>query len=134
MKRSGNIVRPFGDQARQGSGVAVILAHGAFFADARRAKKHDRVLDFLVAEMRQRLQVFGKDAQAAGVRTLQESLVEVSHRTAAVVDVILNHCEGAWARSSSPMPFSNCLTVFNRSGSFGKAVPARTHSPSPNPA
>ena len=82
--------------------------------------------------MRQRLQIFGKDPQRPRIRAFEKSLVQIGDRTAAVVGVVFDHWDVVGAPSRRSKRFSNCLTVFNNSGSFGKAVMARSHSRASN--
>ena len=69
---------------------------------------------FSPAEMRQRLQIFGEDAQRPRVRAVQETLVQIGHRAAVAVRVL--SCRHFF--SSSSTFFFNSRTVFSNSGSF----------------
>ena len=114
--------------ARQLPRVVIILAQRAMLGNSSGAEEHNGVLDLLVAKMRERLQIFRENPQAPRVRALEEGLVQIGHRAAAVVGGVVDHSEEAGAPSSCASRFSNCLTVFNNSGSFGNAVMARNQS------
>ena len=101
--------------------VAIILAERAVFRDTRRAEKHDGVLNFFVAEMRQRLQILGENAQPARVGAFEKCFVQIGNRAAdchcSVSSIIARFAAAASSRSRR---FSNCLTVFNNLRQFRK--------------
>ena len=54
---------------------------------SRRAKEHDGVLDALAAKARQRLLIFGENAEDATVRPVEKFLVLVGQRRAIVAEM-----------------------------------------------
>src|SRR5579862_5238629 len=58
-----------------------VLPGGAVALEAGRAEEHDGILDLLAAKARQRLLVFGKDAQNAPIRAVEEWLVLIRQRS-----------------------------------------------------
>ena len=72
VRRRFQFAGPLRDQARQRARVAIVAADRPLFADPRRAEEDDGVLDLLVAKMRERIQIFGEDAQPARIRAFEK--------------------------------------------------------------
>src|SRR5262249_24366945 len=113
----GDAVRPFGQAPGQFAGIAIVVPHGAFFGDARRPEEHDRIPDLFTAEMIQGLEIFRQKPQRAGRRAVDKRVVLISNQA------VVRFFHGF---SNCSIFFLSSRTVFNNSGSLGKAVMARS--------
>ena len=122
-------IGPFRNQSRKFPRFAIVAAERASLVHPRRAEEHDGVVDLLVAEMRERLQIFRENPQLPGVRAVQKRFVLIRDRAprrrADYSESLMQRVCDAQPHSSSATRFSNCLIVRTSSGSFGKAVIAR---------
>ena len=80
MGAGGNVLRPFGDEARQLARLVVVTTEGALGSDPRRAKKDDGVVNQLAAKDAQWLEIFGQDANRTTLVTVEELFVFVSEK------------------------------------------------------
>src|SRR5262249_19020824 len=104
-------VRPSGHSLREMTGILVVAAHGTRFKRAGGAEEHDRVVNFLITKMSQRVQVLGEETDRTSVRRIHEAFIAVGSRQVPerleIIVIVFGH-EADAALSSSAKRFSNC--------------------------